>query len=143
MTELQAAIGQIQLQKLASLNTVRTSNALKYRNTLEGLDLQFQSDSNGHVNHCLTAVLPDYLAIHRDWFLEAVRAEGAMINCLYPIPLSRTQLFSNTSGQQPISNRIASSLFNLYTNPDVSNHFIEVCCESVQKVIKVMKGGLS
>lgn len=140
MTELQAAIGLVQLQKLARLNQRRCENSTRYRAELDGLGFRFQSDAAGHVNHCLTAVLPDHLANYREWFLKAVRAEGAMINCLYPIALSRTQLFADKSNKPPTSNRIASSLFNLYTNPDVTSHFIEVCCEAMQKVMKAMKG---
>ena len=142
MTELQAAIGLVQLRKLARLNQRRCENSAKYRTELGGLNLRFQSDSVGHANHCLTAVLPDCLMKYRDWFLEAVRAEGAMINCLYPIALSRTQLFAAKSNKPSTSDRVASSLFNLYTNPDVTNHFIEVCCEAIRKVMVAMKGGL-
>lgn len=142
MTELQAAIGLVQLRKLARLNQRRCENSAEYRTGLEGLDFRFQSDSAGHVNHCLTAVLPNRLANCRKWFLKAVRAEGAMVNCLYPIALSRTQLFADRSNKPSISHRVASALFNLYTNPDVTNHFIEVCCEAIRKVMVAMKGGL-
>ncbi|MFA5126411.1 MAG: DegT/DnrJ/EryC1/StrS family aminotransferase [Patescibacteria group bacterium] len=132
MTELQAAIGIVQLRKLATLNHYRRQNAKLYREGLDTLPLHFQEDADGHVDHCLTAVLPAELS--REWFLKAVRAEGAMVNCLYPLALSRTAIFVG-SNQPTVSHRVATSLFNLYTNPDVSYAFVEVCCTAIRKVL--------
>jgi len=142
MTELQAAIGLVQLGKLDEFNLARCKNSAKYRSKLDGLDLRFQSQSVGHVNHCLTAVLPNYLATYRNWFIKAVRAEGATINCIYPVTLSRTQLFTERSNKPSISNQLASALFNFYTNPDITESFITICCEAVKKVMMAMKGDL-
>lgn len=141
MTELQAAIGRIQLRKLNELNRRRNQNATSYRSKLCDLPLFFQRNCNGHANHCLTAALPLELMHHREWFLEAVRAEGAMINCLYPLALSRTQLFAGAPDKPRTSNILATSLFNLYTNPDVSSYFVEVCCASIRKVLGIMIEG--
>lgn len=143
MTELQAAIGIVQLNKLELLNSRRCQNATLYRAALQDVPLRFQSDSDGHVNHCLTAVLPEDLMSHRQWFLEAVRAEGAMINCLYPVTLSRTQLFKDVSDRPTRSRILAASLFNFYTNPDVTSHFVDVCCSATRKVLGTMTGGAS
>lgn len=57
MTELQAAIGLVQLKKLERLNKSRCQNSVSYRRQLEGLGLRFQLDCNGHVNHCLMACI--------------------------------------------------------------------------------------
>ncbi|MBU1202746.1 DegT/DnrJ/EryC1/StrS family aminotransferase [Patescibacteria group bacterium] len=142
MTELQAAIGLVQLRKLPDLNRSRCYNAALYRDGLNELHLQFQDDADGHVNHCLTAVLMTKLSAHREWFLKAVRAEGAMVNCLYPVALSRTAVFAG-SNQPVVSHRVTTSLFNLYTNPDVTSHFVDVCCTAVRKVCSAMIGGES
>ncbi|MFH1598177.1 MAG: DegT/DnrJ/EryC1/StrS family aminotransferase [Patescibacteria group bacterium] len=140
MTELQAAIGLVQLRKLAELNRRRGEIARRYRDKLSDLPLQFQTDANGHVNHCLTATLPVVWMKHRNWFLDAVRAEGAMINCLYPLALSQTALFAGFN--RPVnSQQVAASLFNLYTNPDVTSHFVDICCAAVRKVCSTMIRG--
>jgi perosamine synthetase len=140
MTELQAAIGLIQLKKLKRFNQRRSQNAANYRSRLKGSGLRFQTGATGCVDYCLTAILPEEIAPQRDRFLAAVRAEGALINCLYPLPLSGTKLFKNSASSQFISPRIAASLFNLYTNPDIDEHFINICCEAIRKVIENAKG---
>lgn len=140
MTELQAAIGLVQLRKLPELNCRRRENALRYRQQLSDLPLQFQNDAAGHVHHCLTATLLPRWTAYRNWFLEAVRAEGAMINCLYPRALSSTALFLS-SDKPAMSQTVAASLFNLYVAPDVTNHFVDVCCTAIRKVDHVIAGG--
>ncbi len=138
MTELQAAIGLVQLRKLDTLNERRSHNAATYRAELSGLGLHFQTDSPGHVNHYLTATLPS-IGVSRDDFLSAVRAEGAMINCLYPLTLSGTRLFGGIP-VAPIAARVASSLFNLYVGPGIDEHFIDICCQAVQKTFACYGG---
>ncbi|MBI4092569.1 MAG: DegT/DnrJ/EryC1/StrS family aminotransferase [Candidatus Kerfeldbacteria bacterium] len=135
MTELQAAIGLVQLAKLDRLNQVRRRNAKLYRLHLSGLPMiRFQEDCSGHVNYCLTAVLRGNLAGERDRFLEAVRAEGILVNCLYPKALSGTKLCSGAEDRPATSGAVASSVFNLYTNPDITAHFVETCCAAIRKV---------
>jgi perosamine synthetase len=140
MTELQAAVGLVQLRKLHELNRRRCENAARYRQNLNNLPFRFQADDYGHVNHCLTAVMPSDWTGYRDWFLRAVRAEGAAINCLYPRALSRTVLFT-ASNKPYTSEKVSASLFNFYTNPDVTGHFIDVCCSAVRKICETMTGG--
>lgn len=140
MTELQAAIGIVQLSKLEQMNKQRHINAALYRKELADVDAKFQQDVPGHANHYLTAVLPELYIGHRNKFLAAVRAEGAMINCLYPIALSRTKLFATLLDKPEISDRVASTLFNLYVNPDVCGTFVKICCDAINKVLKSNKG---
>ena len=135
MTELQAAIGLIQLKKLDQMNSQRRHNAALYRSKLNGLSIRFQADVPGHVYHYLTATLPRWCSNYRSKFLAAVRAEGAMINCLYPVTLSRTKLFAASPNKPEISGKVSSSLFNLYVNPDVDSRFIETCCMAIRKVL--------
>ncbi|MBN1779432.1 MAG: DegT/DnrJ/EryC1/StrS family aminotransferase [Candidatus Buchananbacteria bacterium] len=135
MTELQAAIGMVQLNKLEKLNSMRRDNAKRYRKALVSLPLHFQPDNPGHVNHCLTCQLPKQLHGMRDEFIRAVRAEGAIVNCLYPLTLSQTRIFRDQSTNTPVAHAVAESLFNLYTNPDLDPHFVDVCAAAICKVL--------
>lgn len=141
MTELQAAIGLVQLRKLHTLNQRRSKNAELYRRLLEDLPLRLQTKAAGHAHHCLTGVLPTSLGIRRDWFLQAVRREGGIINCLYPKALSQTVLFTSHGEKTQNAPQLASTLFTLYTNPNVSRHVVEVSCEAIHKVYRVTCGG--
>lgn len=142
LTEMQAAIGIEQLKKLKKMNKQRAINACKYRNLLKNTSLIFQDDSENinHVYYTLTALLPEKLKGSRDWFVDAVRAEGVEINKIYPKPLHEAKLFSSIDNrnQYPNASDVAARLFNFYTNPGVTNNYIKLTCEAVKKVLNYL-----
>ena len=144
ITEMQAAIGIEQLKKLKIMNKQRAANANKYKNLLKETDIIFQDDSKNidHVYYALTALLPEKLKNNRDWFVDAVRAEGVEINKIYPKPLHRTKLFSSfgNESQCPNTSNVAARLFNFYTNPGITDNYIRLTCEAVEKVLNYLNG---
>lgn len=144
MTEMQAAVGIEQLRKLKIMNKQRASNANKYKELLKDTELIFQDDNKNidHVYYALTALLPEKLKNKRDWFVDAVRAEGVEINKIYPKPLHEAKLFSSLSkkSQYPNASNITTRLFNFYTNPGVTDNYIKLTCEAVKKVLCYLNG---
>jgi dTDP-4-amino-4,6-dideoxygalactose transaminase len=144
MTEIQAAIGIEQLKKLKRMNKQRAVNANKYKNLLKNTELIFQDDNKNinHVYYALTTLLPEKLKNKRDWFVDAVRAEGVEINKIYPKPLHEAKLFSSFSkkSQYPNASNITTRLFNFYTNPGVTDNYIKLTCEAVKKVLNYLNG---
>jgi len=142
MTEIQAVVGIEQLKRLERMNTQRIINANKYKHILRGEGLIFQDDNKNinHVYYVLTALLPKKLKDKRDWFVDAVRAEGVEINKIYPKPLSESELFSsfNDGSLYPNTFDITMRLFNFYTNPGVTDHYIKKTCEAVKKVLNYL-----
>jgi dTDP-4-amino-4,6-dideoxygalactose transaminase len=143
MTEMQAAVGIEQLRKLKRMNKQRAFNANKYKKLLKDTELIFQDDNKNinHVYYALTALLPEKLKNKRDWFVDAVRAEGVEINKIYPKPLHETKLFSSFSkSQYSNASNIAARLFNFYTNPGITDTYIKLTCEAVKKVLNYLNG---
>jgi len=142
MTEIQATIGIEQLKKLKRMNKQRANNANKYKKILKDTELIFQDDNKNinHVYYVLTALLPEKLKNKRDWFVDAVRAEGVEINKIYPKPLHEAKLFSPFSkkNQCPNTSNITTRLFNFYTNPGVTDNYIKLTCDAVKKVLNYL-----
>ncbi|MBI3671481.1 DegT/DnrJ/EryC1/StrS family aminotransferase [Candidatus Azambacteria bacterium] len=142
LTEIQAAIGIEQLKKLKSNNIFRKNNAKKYIKQFKGFDLIFQKTQNNSssVFYTLTAILPEHIASQRDFFVDAVRMENAELNKIYPVPLHKTKVFSGKQKNQcPASTDITSRLFNFYTNPGITDQYINRACEAVKKVLMYLE----
>ncbi|MFA5856777.1 MAG: DegT/DnrJ/EryC1/StrS family aminotransferase [Candidatus Pacearchaeota archaeon] len=158
MTEIQAAIGLVQLGKLNSMNEQRRRNSKFYQEQLSGLDLKFVEDQNDchNVCHNFPIILPEKFNGKRDLFVKAVSAEGVPIDICYPIPLYKTELFlnkhvlnkfcpevysrygsdfsykdSNCFNAESVSSRI----INLFTDPLLPEDLRSDIAESVKKVI--------
>lgn len=141
LTELQAAIGIIQLKKLTKMNKMRRKNALLYKKLLRGSNLFFQEEpkDSESVYYCLTALLPKKFSKYRDWFVEAVRAENVEINKLYPVPLHKTNVFKKYRSKCPVTEDVCSRLFNFYTKPYITKKYIKLTCKAVKKVLRYME----
>jgi len=92
-TDLQAAIGRVQLARQAEFAARRESVAAIYRNALDGLPLAFQRDCTHprHARHIFAIVLDGSARLGRDALLLALRARnlGATIHYdpLHVMPL--------------------------------------------------------
>lgn len=141
LTELQAAIGLVQLRKLNYFNKLRRKNAYLYKEILANSCLTFQEEPQNaySVYYCLSALLPNKFVKYRDWFIEAVRAENVEVNRLYPLPLHQTDLFKQFNSKCLNAENIASRLFNFYTNPSISEKYIRLTCKAVQKVLNYLE----
>jgi len=101
MTELQAALGLGQLERIGELNRRREEIAKIYTDELSELDgeLLRLPKARPHVRHTwhIYQVLlnTDKLRIDRDRFVEALRAENVLALVAYPKPLHLTSLFRN------------------------------------------------
>lgn len=143
LTEMQAAIGIEQLKKLKKNNLIRKKNSSIYVMRMAKTKLTFQMTENKTENvfYALTALLPKKLRLQRDLFVDAIRRENVEINKIYPIPLHKTKLFKELGyqGACPVAEDVAARLFNFYTNPGITEEYIERACVAVEKVIRSLE----
>lgn len=139
MTEIQAAIGIVQLSRLPQLNRKRVANAQHYRRLLSSLPLSLPPVHAGYSNvyHNFPVLLPGALAAKRDLIVEAIRAEGVWADVCYPLPLYRTELFARRgiSGDCPRSETFASSIITLFTDPQIQPDYLRDTCLALHKCI--------
>lgn len=142
MTELQAAVGLEQLKKLEHFNEKRREHAALYRELLEDTDLVLVKERKGYKNvyHNFPVLLPRYHAGKRDFFVEAVSAEGIRSDVCYPKPLYQTALFKKRgiTGHCPRTESYAQRIFNLFTDPTVPHDFIYDSATAIKKVLQAL-----
>ena len=144
MTELQAAIGRVQLRRLDENNNNRRKNAAYYREVLSGLNIELpkHADDVDCVYHNFPVLLPAALGTYRDFIVDALRAEGVPIDIAYPQPLYRTQLFKemHITANCPYVENVTSRLFTLFTDGAIDNETIELTGIALKKVLTFLHG---
>ena len=146
MTEMQGAVGVVQLQKLDNMNAGRVRNAKEYDTSLKGLGLTVPAIRSGvtHVHHNYPVLLPKLLAPKRDFFVEALRAEGVPVDVAYPHPLYKSELFINlgVAGDCPKAEDYTSRLFNLFTDVSITTEVVADTVTAVKKVLSYIESHL-
>lgn len=143
MTELQAAVGRSQLHCLDDNNTIRKENARLYRKYLEplGLHIAKTSDRVKHVHHNQPILLREEYRKHRNFFVAALKAEGASVDIAYPKPLYKTKLFIDLGYNciLPITEDVTSRLFTVFTDPSINEETIIMISHAIEKVLDYTK----
>ncbi|MFZ3010090.1 MAG: DegT/DnrJ/EryC1/StrS family aminotransferase [Candidatus Microsaccharimonas sp.] len=143
MTEMQGTVGIVQLQKLDEMNQGRIDNALLYDDTLKGFGLELPKvrESIRHVRHNYPVLLPKNLTDKRDFFVEALKAEGIPVDVAYPKALYDTQLFidQGITGNCPRTEDYVSRLFTLFTDTSITKTSIENTGKAIQKIMAYLK----
>lgn len=138
MSELHASIGCAQLAKLSANNIERRRIADRYRILLSGSELYFQRIQQGiePAPNALTALLPDRLAVSRDWFIDAVTAENVKIEAFYPSPLHQAALFERPGSHHlcPNAESVSKRLFNMFVWPGTTDGQVEAVVKAILKV---------
>lgn len=128
MTELQGAIGLVQLKKLDKMNQQRINNANLYLKYLAdtNLDLPKTAKNNTHVWHNFPVLLPVKYRKSRNFVLSALKAEGIPCDVAYPKPLYETDFFikRNIGGNCPSAEEKSSRLITLFTDLSVDESLI-------------------
>ncbi|MFY9588208.1 MAG: DegT/DnrJ/EryC1/StrS family aminotransferase [Actinomycetota bacterium] len=119
MTEMQAAIGRVQLSHLPEWNERRRENARFYGTELKGIDgLVAPAELPGrvHVWHQYTLRVPD----RRDAVLKRVRDAGVGAEVYYPIPTHRQASFHDPSSL-PVAERLAGEVLSIPVHPSLTD----------------------
>jgi dTDP-4-amino-4,6-dideoxygalactose transaminase len=117
-TDLQAAIGRIQLKRQDEMAEVRRKVALRYRDRFleHRLPFPFQSHvfDDGHARHLLVALFdPVVTGMRRDDILLSLRAENIGTSIHYS-PLHRQTLYKpSLQPRLPVTERLADQIMTL------------------------------
>lgn len=140
MTEIQAALGLRQLERLDNLNKIRRKYAKIYREILANTGIIFQEelDETYHVYCYLTGVLPKRLNKKRDLFIKKVLEKGIPIKRQYPLSLPEIQICREMDignpDLTPIAVDISKRVFNLYVHPGFRESEIVSFAKSIRKI---------
>ncbi|TDD72983.1 DegT/DnrJ/EryC1/StrS family aminotransferase [Jiangella aurantiaca] len=132
MTDIHAAIGRVQLRKLAGWTKQRQENAAFLDANLEGVVVPPVSEHATHVYHQYTI----RVAGDRDRFAAALRDEhGVGCGVYYPIPNHRLPSFGREA-DLPETERAAAEVLSLPVHPSLSSDDLDRIATAVNTLAK-------
>ena len=132
MTDIHAAIGLAQLDKLDRFNARRIATAARYQAELRGVVTPWVRPGTVHVFHQYTLRV-----LKRDAFVEHLRQRGVGTGVYYPIPLHRQKPFLELGyGDQsfPVSEQLAEEVVSIPVHPGLSDDDVDAVIEAVNAV---------
>jgi dTDP-4-amino-4,6-dideoxygalactose transaminase len=132
MTDVHAAVGRVQLRKLAGWTEARQHNAAFLDANLEGVVVPPVADGAVHVYHQYTIRVSD----DRDGFRAALAEEhGVGSGVYYPIPNHRLPSFGRDL-ELPETERAAREVISLPVHPSLTQGDLEQIVRAVNSVAK-------
>ncbi len=133
MTEIQAAIGLVQLRRLKDLTCRRIANAEYYDEAIDRFQRPARTPGALHVFHqyCLLAGS----ARVRDSYVEALRESGVGAAVHYPVPVHRQPAYRNhVSRRCPQAERAAARLLSIPVHPGLEDAEREAVAAAVNRL---------
>ena len=143
MTDIQAAVGSIQLRKLDDMNRRRIENAAYLTQGLRdvpGLQLPGIAPERSHVFHLYPVQIdPDEYGMSKEDFVWAMLHERGVKVGTHYIPLHWTTAFARRGfrkGQFPVADRVAERLVTLPINPRQTREALDYLIDSVRALCR-------
>lgn len=130
MTEIHAAIGRVQLGRLAEWTKRRQANAFFLSENLYGVVVPPTADWASHVFHQYTIRVLDH---DRDRFAEELAARGVGSGVYYPTPVHRLPSF-NLDFDLPNTELAAKQVLSLPVYPSLTQSELETIVSVVNEV---------
>ena len=132
MTEIEAAIGLVQLKKLARWTSKRQSNAKFLSENLDQVIAPKIAAEAAHVFHQFTVKVEGH---HRDKFAAELKRRGVGCDVYYPIPVHRLPSF-DSKVDLPITEQIKDVCLSLPVHPSLTKSDLNRIVETVNSVAK-------
>jgi perosamine synthetase len=139
LTDLGAAIGLAQLEKLVSFNDKRYQNAMFLNEQLAGITGLVTPAvlyDRTHVYHQYTVRITPEFAVPRDAFVEALEERGIGSGVYYPIPIHKQKVYSDLGYKTPlpVTERMAAEVVSLPVYPKVSQADLAAIAAAVKEI---------
>lgn len=141
MSDVEAALGCSQLDRLAASTAARQSNAVALDAMIQeipGLSPPVPSPGAEHVYHLYAVRMDmDAFSVDRDRFVEALRAEGVQCAVHYPKPVHHQPVFSaHANVDLPVCDTLAKTLFCIPVHPKLTKAQLALIGQSLAKVAR-------
>ena len=133
MTDIHAAIGLAQLQKLERFNQARIANAQYLSAHLRGVVVPEVPPGYRHVFHQYTVRIPGG---RRDALLDHLRERGVSAGVYYPVPIHQQTYYTQALGYNlrlPESERAAAEVLSLPVHPALCQNDLETIVAAVNE----------
>ncbi|MDD5672129.1 MAG: DegT/DnrJ/EryC1/StrS family aminotransferase, partial [Candidatus Omnitrophica bacterium] len=140
MTEVEAAIGMIQLQKLNGFIQQRKKIGARFAKGFAGAgDIAIQKTTPGcdpSFNYFSIALKKNAVKISRDELVQELRKEGIPCAVHYPIPLHEQPCFAHyRRGAVPVSEALARNILSLPMHPYLTEPDVDFVVEKVLQLV--------
>ncbi len=130
LDEMQAAILEIKLEKLAENNSKREVLAQRYREKLSDLPIGFQKVIPGTKSAWhIFAILSE----KRNQLKEFLSKKGIVSDIYYPYPLNRQPAFQEFGSNLPVSEKVCSEVLALPLYPGLSFESQDYIIKSIEE----------
>lgn len=133
MTDVHAAIGLAQLQKLDTFNKKRQENAKYLSNHLKGVVTPVVPDGYEHVFHQYTIRVTNG---KRDGLINHLQEKGIGCGVYYPVPIHQQTFYMKDLGYHqtlPEAERAAQEVLSLPVHPALSDDDLETIVNAVNE----------
>ena len=136
MTDINAAIGRVQLARLDGFNRRRQENAAYYGANIKapGLVLPMVSPGRTHVWHQYSLRVTRAFPLTRDEFMACLRERGIGCAVHYPVALSRQPYYAGAN-LCPIAESLAATVLSIPVHPNVTDEGREYICETINGAV--------
>jgi dTDP-4-amino-4,6-dideoxygalactose transaminase len=132
MTDIAAAIGRVQLRRLAQWTQTRRQNAELLSKSLHSVRTPSEAEGAMHVYHQYTVRADD-----RDGLRERLALAGVESGVYYPVPVHRLAPFAAARGRDlPETERAAREVLSLPVHPGLQPGDPERIAEAVEKAAR-------
>jgi perosamine synthetase len=132
MTNICAAIGVAQLDRIQTILKRKRQVAERYRTSLRGTQYEMQSEAS-NVQHCywmVSILLPD--ARRRDALRASLAEAGVETRPLF-YPIHTMPMYSSSNQRFAVAEDLAARGLNLPSYPDLENTEIDFICEILKR----------
>ena len=127
MTNLAAAIGRTQLEKLPEYTAARRRNAAALSECLDGaVETPTEPDDHEHVYHQYTIRTDD-----RDELRAYLDEHGVGTGVYYPVCINRQEPYADDSGAAPVAEAAAEEVLSLPVHPTVDEEDVETIADLI------------
>jgi perosamine synthetase len=141
MTDIEAAIGLVQLEKLTAANAKRRANASFYRDGLKGIPglvLPQELPGRTHVWHQFTLRVTAECKINRDDLAQALAEKSIGSAIYYPLPIHRQVWFQKlgTWPSFPVAEQLSREVLSIPVHPKLSQDDLTIVAESIRELCR-------
>jgi len=138
MTDIAAAIGNIQLKKLDKFNQRRRKNAEYYAANLsaKGIIRPKVADNVQHVYHQYVIRVTRDFPLSRSTLMDYLKAKGIGSAVHYPIPIHRQPLYAPVADPDPCptATELSGTVLSLPVHPSLDTKDLAYICDTINKV---------
>lgn len=136
MTELQAAIGRVQLRRLPEFNAARQANADRYLENIDVRGISCPVGVVGHTYHQFVLIVGDEFSMTRNEFVSYLNSRGVGTGVHYPTIVPHQPVFARSRTEQyPVSEMLSRSVVSIPVGPWLTSVDVKYIIDTINEVV--------